>query len=161
MAMKEIELTTRVDTEMCKRIVRELEVLKHGKNCPFIIDYYGALYNQNVIYIFMEHMDVGALDQLLGIPGIERLPEVFCGKIAVSAILGLQFLKERLKIIHRDIKPSNILLNSKGETKVCDFSISGTLVKSCVDTYVGTMYYMVSFMSSPDFGRLCASATGE
>ena len=91
--MKEVELTTRVDNEICQRIVRELEVLKHGKNCPFIIDYYGALYSQSIIYIFMEHMDVGALDQLLKIPGIDHIPEVFCGKIAVSAILGLQYLK--------------------------------------------------------------------
>ena len=54
------------------------------------------------------------------------------------------------------MKPSNLLLNSKGEVKVrmyalqhpvhapqlCDFSVSGQLVKSCVRTYVGTMYYM-------------------
>ena len=26
--------------------------------------------------------------------------------------------------------------------QLCDFSVSGQLVKSCVRTYVGTMYYM-------------------
>ena len=26
--------------------------------------------------------------------------------------------------------------------QLCDFSVSGELVKSCVRTYVGTMYYM-------------------
>ncbi len=62
--MKEVELNLRVDTEICERIVRELAVLKQVKKCLFIIDYYGALYSQNIIYIFMEHMDVGALDQV-------------------------------------------------------------------------------------------------
>lgn len=44
--------------------------------------------------------------------------------------------------MHRDIKPSNILFNSKGEVKVCDFGVSGQLVASKAQTFVGTGVYM-------------------
>ena len=44
--------------------------------------------------------------------------------------------------MHRDIKPSNVLVNSKGAIKLCDFGVSGELVNSIADTFVGTSTYM-------------------
>ena len=44
--------------------------------------------------------------------------------------------------MHRDIKPSNILINSRGEVKLCDFGVSGELINSVADTFVGTSTYM-------------------
>ena len=41
-----------------------------------------------------------------------------------------------------DIKPSNILFNSKGQIKICDFGVSGELINSIADTFVGTSTYM-------------------
>ncbi len=41
-----------------------------------------------------------------------------------------------------DIKPSNILCNSRGEIKICDFGVSGELINSIADTFVGTSTYM-------------------
>ncbi len=41
-----------------------------------------------------------------------------------------------------DIKPSNILLNSEGQIKICDFGVSGELINSIADTFVGTSTYM-------------------
>ena len=43
---------------------------------------------------------------------------------------------------HADIKPSNILFNSKGQIKICDFGVSGELINSIADTFVGTSTYM-------------------
>lgn len=44
--------------------------------------------------------------------------------------------------MHRDIKPSNILVNSKGQIKLCDFGVSSELDNSVADTFVGTGTYM-------------------
>ena len=41
-----------------------------------------------------------------------------------------------------DIKPSNILFNSRGQIKICDFGVSGELINSIADTFVGTSTYM-------------------
>ena len=51
---------------------------------------------------------------------------------------------------YTDIKPSNILFNSKGQIKICDFGVSGELINSIADTFVGTSTYMsVSHPSLP------------
>jgi mitogen-activated protein kinase kinase len=44
--------------------------------------------------------------------------------------------------MHRDIKPSNILVNSRGNIKLCDFGVSSELEGSVADTFVGTGTYM-------------------
>jgi serine/threonine protein kinase len=40
------------------------------------------------------------------------------------------------------VKPSNILVSSRGETKLCDFGVSGQLIDSMANTFVGTRSYM-------------------
>ena len=64
------------------------------------------------------------------------------GKITVAVLAGLIYLYDTHRIMHRDIKPSNVLVNSKGEIKLCDFGVSGELVNSVADTFVGTSTYM-------------------
>ncbi|KAJ9107394.1 hypothetical protein QFC21_000844 [Naganishia friedmannii] len=58
-------------------------------------------------------------------------------------VLGL--LDVRTCVIRRagtDIKPSNILVNSRGAIKICDFGVSGELINSIANTFVGTSTYM-------------------
>ena len=45
-------------------------------------------------------------------------------------------------IIVTDVKPSNILVNSRGEIKICDFGVSGQLIDSMANSFVGTRSYM-------------------
>ena len=60
----------------------------------------------------------------------------------LQVLRGLSYLREKHKIIHRDIKPSNILVNSEGEIKICDFGVSGQLIDSMANSFVGTRSYM-------------------
>jgi serine/threonine protein kinase len=140
-AMKEIELQ-HTDAASCAQIVRELEILKRGSSCPFIVDFLAAFYKECTICILMEYMNLGSWNKILKRPGIGKIPEDIMAQVAVATLGGLQFLKDELNIIHRDIKPSNILCNTAGEIKVCDFSVSGELHKSKAGTYTGTFYYM-------------------
>lgn len=45
-----------------------------------------------------------------------------------------------------DVKPTNVLVNKKGDIKLCDFGVSGQLEKSLAKTNIGCQSYMaVSF----------------
>jgi mitogen-activated protein kinase kinase len=41
-----------------------------------------------------------------------------------------------------DVKPTNILVNKRGEVKLCDFGVSGQLEKSLAKTNIGCQSYM-------------------
>ena len=137
--------------------------------------------SNNEINICMEYMDGGSLDLVLKKAG--KIPEPYSRKIiyAVSSIFsyfcqilsqrrtpfyicfliiqvlrGLSYLQERHQIIHRDVKPSNILVNSQGEIKICDFGVSGQLIDSVANSFVGTRSYM-----SPERLQVCEEVSTE
>ncbi|KAL7623335.1 MAP kinase kinase (MEK) [Parahypoxylon ruwenzoriense] len=126
--------------ELRKRIVRELQIM-HGCHSDYIVTFYGAFLNDhNDVIMCMEYMDVGSLDRVSRLFGPIRVDVL--GKIAEATLGGLTYLYSKLHIMHRDIKPSNILVNSRGHIKLCDFGVSGELVNSIADTFVGTSTYM-------------------
>uniref|UniRef100_A0A5S6Q7H2 mitogen-activated protein kinase kinase n=1 Tax=Trichuris muris TaxID=70415 RepID=A0A5S6Q7H2_TRIMR len=137
MARKLIHLEVKPSTR--NQIIKELKVL-HYCNSPYIVGFYGAFYSDGEISMCMEYMDGLSLDIVLKKTG--RFAEQILGKISIAVLNGLQYLKEKLNILHRDVKPSNILVNSQGEIKLCDFGVSGQLINSMANSFVGTRSYM-------------------
>ncbi|KAF8623104.1 hypothetical protein AX15_006515 [Amanita polypyramis BW_CC] len=135
MAMKEIRLE--LDEAKLNAIIMELDIL-HRAVAPEIVEFYGAFFIESCVYYCMEYMDAGSLDKLQG----TDVPEDVLGRIAGSMVRGLKFLKDELQIIHRDVKPTNVLVNRKGEIKLCDFGVSGQLEKSLAKTNIGCQSYM-------------------
>jgi len=96
--------------------------------------------NEGDVCVCMEYMDVGSLDSIYKKYG--PIPVDILGKITYSVLAGLVYLYDNHRIIHRDVKPSNILVNSSGLIKICDFGVSGVLINSVANTFVGTSHYM-------------------
>ena len=137
MAKKSIHLE--VKPAVKKNIITELRVL-HECNSPYIVGFYGAYQNNEEINIVMEYMNGGSLDYIIKKGG--KIPEEYSRKITCSVLLGLRYLRENHNIMHRDIKPSNILVNTEGDIKICDFGVSGQMIDSMANTFVGTRSYM-------------------
>ncbi|XP_006464165.1 hypothetical protein AGABI2DRAFT_187496 [Agaricus bisporus var. bisporus H97] len=122
-----------------KQIVRELQIM-HECNSRYIIECYGSYLSDPNICICMEYMDRGSFDRIYKKMGPIQVQVV--ARVAMSVLEGLTYLYDVHRIIHRDIKPSNILCNTKGEIKLCDFGVSGELINSIANTFVGTSIYM-------------------
>lgn len=135
MAMKEIHLE--LDEAKFSAIIMELDVL-HRCVSPYIIDFYGAFFQEGAVYICIEFMDGGSIDKLYG----DGIPENILRKITYATTQGLKTLKDEHNIIHRDVKPTNILINTRGQIKICDFGVSGNLVASIAKTNIGCQSYM-------------------
>ncbi|KAF2265152.1 kinase-like protein [Lojkania enalia] len=135
MAMKEMRLE--LDDAKFATISMELDVL-HKCQSPYVIDFYGAFFQEGAVYICMEFMDGGSIDKLYG----GGIPENVLRKITYATVMALKSLKDEHNIIHRDVKPTNILINTKGQIKICDFGVSGNLVASIAKTNIGCQSYM-------------------
>ncbi|VDP09298.1 unnamed protein product [Soboliphyme baturini] len=99
-----------------EQILSELAIL-YECSSPYIITIHDALFIDSSIAICMEYMDGGSIDRYLNIPENVLLA------VGDAVVCGLAYLWEK-KILHRDVKPSNVLINTRGDIKLCDFNVS-------------------------------------
>ncbi|XP_039556729.1 dual specificity mitogen-activated protein kinase kinase 4 [Passer montanus] len=154
MAVKRIRST--VDEKEQKQLLMDLDVVMRSSDCPYIVQFYGALFREGDCWICMELMSTSFDKFYKYVYSVldDVIPEEILGKITLATVKALNHLKENLKIIHRDIKPSNILLDRNGNIKLCDFGISGQLVDSIAKTRdAGCRPYMAPERIDPSASR--------
>lgn len=120
------------NSEETKRILMDLEIVVRSYACPYIVRCLGCFVTDADVWICMELM-ASCFDKLLKRLGAP-IPEAILGKVTVATVNALSYLKNTHDVIHRDVKPSNILLDERGNIKLCDFGISGRLVDSKAKT---------------------------
>lgn len=129
-----------------KSITAELSALQNisekEKGGLFLIKVYGIMYRELKLSIIMEWMDVGSLSHVIKSYG--PLPEHLTSHVCRCMIKALLTLMS-IGIVHRDIKPGNMLVNKKGEIKLCDFgecSFPDVIGHRRLISQVGTVAYM-------------------
>uniref|UniRef100_A0A8B9YYU1 mitogen-activated protein kinase kinase n=1 Tax=Buteo japonicus TaxID=224669 RepID=A0A8B9YYU1_9AVES len=145
-----------VDEKEQKQLLMDLDVVMRSSDCPYIVQFYGALFREGDCWICMELMSTSFDKFYKYVYSVldDVIPEEILGKITLATVKALNHLKENLKIIHRDIKPSNILLDRNGNIKLCDFGISGQLVDSIAKTRdAGCRPYMAPERIDPSASR--------
>ncbi|KAK3808160.1 MAG: mitogen-activated protein kinase [Linnemannia elongata] len=141
MARKHVRCDPNPDFQ--RLLQRELKTLDTC-NSPWIVTFYGAYMDDDELALCMEYCEGGSMETVykqvaeLG----QTIPETILGKIGEAVLNGLVYLHKMHHVIHRDLKPSNIVVTMSGQIKLCDFGVSGDLVNSLAETFVGTSYYM-------------------
>ncbi|KAL6722618.1 kinase domain protein [Ancylostoma duodenale] len=119
-----------------KRLKQEVDAIKSASNCKQIVQFYGITFHEGDGLVCMELMDISLERLYTAVHGLgyAMFDENTLGSVAINVIIALNHMKSQYHIIHRDVKPSNILLNRKGEVKLCDFGICGYLQDSVAQT---------------------------
>ncbi|XP_030244370.1 dual specificity mitogen-activated protein kinase kinase hemipterous isoform X2 [Drosophila navojoa] len=120
------------NAEENKRILMDLDVVLKSHDCKYIVKCLGCFVRDPDVWICMELMSM-CFDKLLKLTK-KPVPEPILGKVTVATVNALSYLKDKHGVIHRDVKPSNILIDERGNIKLCDFGISGRLVDSKANT---------------------------
>ncbi|KAL0386454.1 UNVERIFIED_CONTAM: Cyclin-dependent kinase G-2 [Sesamum latifolium] len=102
--------------------LREIAILESLPQHPAVVEFKEVVRDDwDRVFVVMEHVE----NDLGRFMAVRRQPmhpnEVKC--IMKQLLEGVKFLHEN-GVMHRDLKPSNILINKKGDLKICDFGLS-------------------------------------
>lgn len=131
------------DKEKRKQLMNDIKAMEHS-DCPFIVRFYGAYFEEGYVKVALEYMDGGSLRDCLARSGASAIPENILSKVTQQVLNGLMYLHKIKHQVHRDIKPDNVLVDTSGAAKLSDFGISkdlGVTIGIC-NTFVGTVIYM-------------------
>ncbi|KAF2723109.1 Pkinase-domain-containing protein [Polychaeton citri CBS 116435] len=126
-----------------RKLDNEMQIMKSVSH-PNIVRYIDYHDVQNHLYIIMEFVPCGDLQQYLNLKGC--LPESLGKRMAAQVFDALDYLHIK-KITHRDIKPDNILLADLHPNsfviKLSDFGLSKVVTdnETFLKTFCGTLLY--------------------
>lgn len=126
--------------------LREINILL-SFDYPSIVDVKEVVVGSNLdsIFMVMEYMehDLKALMETMKQPFSQS--EVKC--LMLQLLEGVKYLHDNW-VLHRDLKTSNLLLNNRGELKICDFGLArqyGSPLKPYTHLVVTLWYRLASF----------------
>jgi serine/threonine protein kinase len=150
LAVKELEKRRFVkDGVLDRRLNSEMQIMKSVKH-PNIVEYVDYRDENDHLYIIMEYVPCGDLQQYL--KAHEILAEPDAKLMARQTLRALAYLHAN-KITHRDIKPDNILLASTSPftIKLSDFGLSK--VVQTEDTFLTTFCGTLLYCAPEDFEK--------
>lgn len=139
-ALKLLHRELSADPAEAARLEQEARVTA-SVNHPNVVQVYTAGTAHGQIYLVMELVDHGSLDDLM--MQLRRVPEAQVLATGIQAARGLQAAHEK-GLIHRDVKPANILFSDAQTAKIGDFGLAvaaGQKAEAQKEIW-GTPYYV-------------------
>ena len=124
-AIKSINKEYLTDESSKKKVMQEFSILKHLRHTSVISLYETFESNKHILFVI--ELCAGG-DLLNYVRKRRKLKENVAKFVFKQLIQGLQYCHAR-GILHRDIKLDNILLNARGDLKICDFGVSKIVKK--------------------------------
>jgi mitogen-activated protein kinase kinase 1 len=128
-ALKEVNVSISSPRDQLKK---ELRMHNECGKMQNIVDLHDVFYEEGRVYLVLELMSWGSLEDLLkahaGHQPPLKMDEPLLAYTMREVLTALNYLHAEHKLVHRDVKPGNILLNHMGEVKLSDF---GTARLSC------------------------------
>lgn len=119
-ALKLLRKELSADPAEAARLEQEAR-LTAAVNHPNVVQVYSSGTDHGQIYLVMELVDHGSLDDQMA--QHTKLPEQQVLEAGIQVAKGLEAAHER-GLIHRDVKPANILFSQKQTAKIGDFGLA-------------------------------------
>ncbi len=139
-ALKLLRKEYSADQEFVKQFEKEAAITA-SINHPNVVRVYSAGQDHGLVYIAMELVDKGSLDDLMNLQG--RVAEAQVLEVGIQTAKGLNAALQR-GLIHRDVKPGNILFADAHTAKIVDFGLAvlQEQASSVAGEVWGTPYYV-------------------
>lgn len=119
-ALKVPRATPAWTDEAAKKFLDEARIAAQLKHPNVVTIYDAGRCETNGVFIAMEYVEGETLAERLRRGKLEVADAVrICAQIADAIHQG-----HKLGLVHRDLKPSNVLIDGKGNAKVCDFGLA-------------------------------------
>lgn len=119
-ALKLLRTEHMTDPSIVTQFEREAAITA-AINHPNVVKVFSTGADHGTVYIVMELVDKGSLDDLMSLQG--RISEAQVLEIGIQIARGLQ-AAWRNGLLHRDVKPGNILFNDAQTPKIVDFGLA-------------------------------------